>query len=153
MIAMDEETAKSGDGALEDEGSGGGIEKTGVAVPSEKDERMWGMLTHLSALSALIGVPFGNILGPLLIWLFKKDTIPSIDAQGKAALNFQISMTIYGTVLFSLGVLTLWILIGLLFLFGALVVGVVWVVCTLIAAVKANEGERYEYPFTLQFLR
>jgi uncharacterized Tic20 family protein len=82
----------------------------------------------------------------------KKDAYASVDAQGKAALNFQISMTIYGVLLFGVGTLTLVILIGFLFLIGALIVAIVWAVCTLIAAVKASDGEPYEYPFAIRFL-
>ena len=54
-----------------------------------------GMLCHLLSLTLLIGVPLGNILGPLIIWLIKRDEDPFVDLCGKESLNFQISMTIY----------------------------------------------------------
>jgi uncharacterized Tic20 family protein len=60
----------------------------------ESQARTWNMLCHLSALACLIGVPFGNILGPLLVWQIQKDKFPSVIQHGKAALNFQITVTI-----------------------------------------------------------
>ncbi|MEW6113824.1 MAG: DUF4870 domain-containing protein, partial [Thermodesulfobacteriota bacterium] len=63
-------------------------------MPS-KQATNWGMLCHLSALLGLVLISFGHILGPLVVWLFKKNDDPFIDEQGKESLNFQISMTIY----------------------------------------------------------
>lgn len=107
---------------------------------------MWAMICHLSALAGLIGIPFGNILGPLIIWLIKKDEMPSIDAHGREALNFQLSMTIYGVIA---GVLVL-VFIGVLLLAVLVVVNLVFVI---IAGIKANEGELYRYPMTIQFFK
>ena len=61
----------------------------------EQQAKQWGMLCHLSALSVFIGIPFGNILGPLIVWLLKREEDPFIDEQGRESLNFQISMSIY----------------------------------------------------------
>src|SRR5437879_6046718 len=65
-------------------------------VPPNPDSqaRTWNMLCHLSALSAYIGIPFGQILGPLIVWQLKKNEYPSVEIHGKAALNFQITVTI-----------------------------------------------------------
>ena len=65
---------------------------------SPKPDRTWDILCHLLALSGFVAVPLGNILGPLVIWLIKKEQLPSVDAHGKESLNFQISMTIYAIV-------------------------------------------------------
>src|ERR1035438_7123864 len=59
----------------------------------ESQARMWNMLCHLSALAGFV-IPFGNILGPLIIWQIKKNEFPSVDIHGKAALNFQITVII-----------------------------------------------------------
>src|ERR1700680_445708 len=64
----------------------------------QSEARTWAMLCHLSSISGFIGVPFGHIVGPLIVWLVKKDQFPLVDDQGKESLNFQISMTIYGIV-------------------------------------------------------
>ncbi len=107
---------------------------------------MWGMLCHLAALAALVGIPFGNVIGPLVIWLLKKDEYPFVDEQGKAALNFQISMTIYAMIS---GVLVL-ILVGFLLLTAVVIVDVIMVI---IASVKANEGQTFKYPLTIKFFK
>ena len=62
----------------------------------ESQARTWNMLCHLSALAGFIGVPFGNILGPLLVWQIQKDKFPATQIHGKAALNFQITVTLAG---------------------------------------------------------
>jgi uncharacterized Tic20 family protein len=115
------------------------------AVISDKSERTWAMLCHLSGLLFWIGVPFANIAGPLIIWLSKKDDMPLVDSHGKEALNFQISFTIY---LIAAGILCI-LLIGLPML---LVLLFAQFVLVLIAALKTNQGEDYRYPLTLRFL-
>lgn len=120
------------------------------------DQRQWAMFAHLSAIAGAVltsGVGgWGTFLGPLIIWLVKKDTMPFVDDQAKEALNFNITLAIVGVVLLLLTLVT--------FGFGALLtvpigilVGIAWLVFTIIAAVKANEGERYRYPFTLRLIK
>lgn len=109
------------------------------------DERTWGMLTHLLALSLFIGIPFGNIIGPLIIYLIKKDEYSFVEQQGKEVLNFQITWSIIfvvSTVLILAG-------IGILMLIGF---GIAWVVLVILGSVAANNGEPYRYPLTLNFL-
>ena len=57
-------------------------------VMSDKDSRMWGMLCHLAALAMFTGIPLGNVIGPLVVWLIQKDKSPFVDEQGKEVLNF-----------------------------------------------------------------
>lgn len=109
-----------------------------------EDERTFSMLCHLSALSGLI-VPFGHVLGPLIVWLIKKDQYPEVDRQGKAALNFQISLTIY---LMIAGVLVI-LLVGLLLLPAIFIVGLV---VSIIATVKSSNGEPFEYPLSINII-
>ena len=108
------------------------------------DERTWGLLAHLSALAGFV-IPFGNLLGPLVIWQIKKNEMPFVDDQGKEALNFQITLTIEILVSALLCV----ILIGFLLL---PIVGLYGLVMTIIGGVKANNGERYRYPLTLRLI-
>jgi uncharacterized Tic20 family protein len=111
---------------------------------NDKDERMWAMFCHLSALLGFI-FPFGNIIAPLVIWLLKKDEYPLVNDQGKEALNFQISMTIY--ILAS--IVLIFIVIGIPLL---ILLGLFSLIVIVIAAIKANEGEKYRYPITIRFL-
>ena len=91
-------------------------------------------------------IPFGNIIGPLIIWLIKKDQSAWVDQHGKEALNFQISVAIYAIVA---GILTL-VVIGILLLIA---VGIFSLVMIIIASVKANNGEMYYYPLTIRFIK
>lgn len=86
-----------------------------------------------------------SFLGPLIIWLIKKDTMPLVDDQGKEALNFAISMFIY--VIGS--VFAIFILIGIPMLFALMIFGTVM---PIIAAIKANDGEYYRYPLCIRFI-
>jgi len=111
----------------------------------KQEERSLGLACHLLALAGLV-VPFGNILGPLIMWLVKKDESAFVDDQGKEALNFNITISIAGFVAF----LLIFVVIG-----GILlpIIGIFWLVMTIIAAVKANGGERYRYPLTIRLIK
>ena len=113
--------------------------------PGTSDERMWAMFAHLSALIGFV-IPFGSILGPLIIWQIKKNEYPLVDDQGKEALNFQITMAIAFIVCFIL----IFILIGAILIW---LVGLFDLIMIVIAAIKANNGERYRYPFTLRLVK
>lgn len=116
---------------------------TSAAAPSA-EERQWGMLAHLLALSGFI-IPFGNLLAPLIVWQVKKETMPFVADQAKEALNFNITMSIAGIVA---GLLVL-VLIGFVLL---PIIGLAWIILTIMAGLKANEGQQYRYPFTLRLI-
>ncbi len=106
---------------------------------------MWAMLCHLSALSTFI-IPFGSLLGPLIVWQLKKNEFPIVDDQGKEALNFQITTLIAMIV----SLILVFIAIGIVLLIA---VGIASLVFTIIAAIKANNGETYRYPFCLRLIK
>ena len=120
------------------------------------EERQWAMFAHLSALlggllTSVVG-GWGTFVGPLVIWLIKKDTMPFVDDQGKEALNFNITVAIIALLMALMTVMTLGI--GIIFTGPILViVGVAWLVLTIIAAIKANEGVAYSYPFALRLIK
>jgi uncharacterized Tic20 family protein len=123
-----------------------------MAELSEKDARTWGMLCHLGALAGLVGIPFGNIVGPLVVWLIKRNESAFVDDQGKESLNFQISVTIYTLPLMVLGIiLTIVFCIGIILIIAAAGIGIAALVFTILAAVKASNGEAYRYPCTIRF--
>ena len=117
---------------------------TPVPAASKKDENMWAMLCHLSTFSGFI-IPLANIIAPLIIWSMKKDEFPLVEDQGKEAMNFQISMTIY----FICAAILIFILIGIPLLIGLATFDII---VTIIAAVKANEGTKYRYPLAIRLL-
>jgi len=116
------------------------------------DDRQWGMIAHLSALAGLI-LPFGNLIGPLVVWLMKKDTQPFVADQGKEALNFQITVTAACILVGIVAVPLMLIGIGFLLLPLIGLVGVAGLVLAVIAGIKANEGTAYRYPFAVRLIR
>ncbi|SET17195.1 hypothetical protein SAMN05216389_106155 [Oceanobacillus limi] len=107
-------------------------------MPSS-DERLLAMLIYLVSF-------FVPILGPLLIWLLKRDESDFIDYHGKEYFNFFISFTIYSIIS---GILVL-VLIGFVLLF---VVGILLFIFTIIALFKAYQGERYRIPLVIHMIK
>jgi uncharacterized protein len=111
----------------------------------DQEVRNTAVAAHLSTLAGLV-VPFGSIIGPLAVWLTRRDRDPFIDDTGREALNFGISIAIYGLV----------VLVAALMLVGIplLIAGVIaWVVLASLAAAKASQGQSYRYPLTMRFVR
>jgi len=111
----------------------------------ERQERNWGMGCHLAALAGFI-IPFGNIIGPLVLWLMKRDESEFVNDQGKESLNFQITVTILAIV----AAILIIVFIGIALL---VLVGVFSLVMIIMATVKASEGEKYRYPFNIRLIQ
>lgn len=107
-----------------------------------QDDRTWGMLAHLSGLiaGALGGMSF---LGPLLIWLIKKDQSSFVADQAKEALNFQLSALIAAIVC----------AVTIIGLPLAMVVAIGALIYSIIAGIEANKGVYYRYPYTFRMIR
>ena len=112
---------------------------------------MWNMLCHLSALAGYI-IPFGNIIGPLLIWQIKKNEFPSVEEHGKAALNFQITVMIAVIVGIIASVLLSFVCVGFLLIPVVVAAGLCGLIFAIIAGIKANNGEPYRYPWSLKLV-
>lgn len=116
----------------------------GARTPMTPEQsRQWAMLAHLSALAALI-IGF-SFIGPLIVYLVKKDEDAFVADQSREALNFNLSALIYFIIAFIL----IFVLVGLLLL---PVVGIAWLVLVIVGAVQANKGEAYRYPLTIRFI-
>ena len=111
---------------------------------ASKEERTWAMVAHFSAFAGHF-IPFGHIIGPLIVWILKKDQFPLVDDQGKESLNCQISYTLY----FIGAGLLCFVLIGFVILPVAYLADIILVI---IAGMKANEGVRYRYPAIIRFI-
>src|ERR1043166_5629556 len=109
---------------------------------SPREVRTWNVLCHATALAGFFVPWAGHILGPLLIWLAKRNDSPEIDAHGKESLNFQISMLIYNVIA---GVLCL-VLIGFVIL---AILHILNLVLVIVASIQASEGKFYRYPLTI----
>ena len=115
-----------------------------VPTPSQ-EARQWAMFCHFAAFLGLV-FPFGNLLGPLIVWQIKKDMDPLIDDQGKEALNFQITVAIAWLVCMVLGFVVIGFLLMLILVVAALVL-------TIIGGIKANNGTAYRYPWTWRLIK
>ena len=134
-------------------GSGSTTTMPEAAAPAAQsnDDRTWALIGHLSAFSAFI-TGIGCVIGPLIVWLVKRDTLPFAADQAKEALNFNITAII---VALGLGIFTL-ITLGvgaLITVPAACVLFVGWFVLTIVAALKANNGEQYRYPFAIRLVK
>lgn len=119
--------------------------------PNEKDVRMWNMLCHLGALAGFL-IPFGSVLGPLIIWQMKKNEFPSVDVHGKAALNFQLTVLIAAVVTGIAAFVLSFIFIGLLLIPVVILIGLCGLIFAIIAGLKANDGKEYSYPYSLKLV-
>lgn len=111
-----------------------------------RNDKQDGLILNLLALAIFIIPSIGNIIGPLIFWLIKKDQSPYVDQMGKNVLNFNISFTIY---FFAAGLLT-FIGIGLILM---PILFIVWIIFTIMAIVKANNNEMYNFPLTIKLLK
>lgn len=122
-------------------------------APSAKgDSRLWAIGAHASA---IVGGFMGGIpafVGPLIVWLVRKNDDPYAAAHGRDALNFNLSVLLYG-VLLVLGSIVTFGLGALIAIPILLVFPFAWLVLSIIGAVKAANNETYRYPLTITFFR
>ena len=113
---------------------------------SSTNVRTWNILCHASALLGVFLHFPGHLLGPLIVWLAKRDDSPEIDAHGKESVNFQISMLIYN----GIAVVFCLVLVGFAFLAVLWVLNAVFVI---VASIQASDGKFYRYPMTIRFIQ
>ncbi len=123
-----------------------------AVIGLSSEERMWAMFGHLSALTGLLTGGIGYIVGPLIIWQVKKDTMPFAASEAKEALNFNISWLLWALILGAVTFVLMLFVIGVLLLPVLAGLGIAWVVFTIIGGLKANEGKPYRYPLTIRFI-
>jgi uncharacterized Tic20 family protein len=110
-----------------------------------QSERDWAMFCHLSAFAGYF-FPFGGIIGPIICWISRKDGSAWVDANGKASLNFQISMLLYTVLVIPLCI----IIVGIPILVGLMVLEAV---CIIVASIRAARGEVFKYPISIPFIQ
>lgn len=122
---------------------------------ADTQERMWAMWCHLAGLGGLL-VPLGSVLGPLAVWLTKRQEFRLVDEEGKKALNFQITAVIFYIVFVvaliasvASELLVIAIAVGI----AGLAFAITWLVSVIMAAVRTNEGKDFRYPMSIRFLK
>ncbi len=108
-------------------------------------EKEWAMFTHLISLAGFL-IPFGNIIGPLILWIMKKDESSFVNEHGKEAVNFQITMTILAIIFAVLSLLCIGI-------FLLLIETIFILICVIWASIEANNGRYFKYPLSIKFLK
>jgi uncharacterized Tic20 family protein len=122
-----------------------GANQATLAGAVGQEVRNTAVAAHLSTFAGLV-MPFGSVIGPLAVWLTRRHRDPFIDQAGREALNFGISIAIYGALVPAAALM----LVGIPFLiFGV----IAWVVLASLAAVKASQGQPYRYPLTMRLVR
>jgi len=117
-----------------------------TAAPAGTDVKQWTMFLHLSGLLGIFVPIVGGVAGPLVIWLLKKQEFPALDQVGKDVLNFQISWAVWMLIAWVIGTATCLLLVVSIGLWVA------WLVFTVLGAVKANNGETYKFPLTIDVM-
>jgi uncharacterized protein len=135
------------------------------------EERNWAMAAHLSALVAIAGLPFGHVLGPLIVYLIKGHESEFVGEHARASLNYQITVSIFAIVAVIVAIaLTLGFIVPMSSQSDStagLSIGVLWIVfaiATLVVllaslvfivmgTIAASDGRPYNYPFAIRFLR
>lgn len=131
----------------------GGVAPVAMRRPmSPSDEKSWACIAHVSALAAsFVGLP---VIGPLIVYLIKRDESPFVRAHAVASLNFQLSWLIWFIALGVGTVLLMFVIIGFFLLPVLLVAAIAWLVLVIVASVKAANGEPpMKYPLTIDFVK
>lgn len=110
-----------------------------------QEERQMGLFLHLSQLANII-IPLAGVILPIVLWQTQKDKMPALDAHGKMVVNWLISSIIYAVI----SVVLMIVLVGFITMMAVAVMGIVF---PIIGAIKANNGELWEYPLTIKFLK
>ena len=116
-----------------------------TSTPTSTSVRTWCILAHATALVGFLVPVAGHIVGPLIVWLAKRQDSPEIDAHGKESMNFQISMLIWNVIA---GILCL-VLIGIPLLILLHILNIIFVI---VATIRASEGQLYRYPLTIRLI-
>jgi len=129
----------------------GGLAATPTPTAGASDSRQMAMFAHLSAiLTSFIGLPF---LGPLVMWLVKKDQDPYVGEHAREALNFSITFSVVSYIGVVVGTILSFILIGIPILLAVGLYVIAALVLAIVAGIKANNGEHYRYPLSFRLVR
>jgi uncharacterized Tic20 family protein len=120
---------------------------TGISA----EEKQWGMFAHLAGVAAILLGGMG-FLGPLIVWLVKKDQMPFVNDQGKESLNYQINVLVLLAVLGPISVIMAFLTFGLILIPAGAAFVVLAIVMPIVAAMKANTGEAYRYPLIIRVI-
>ena len=111
----------------------------------ELQTRQWARFLHFSLLVGFI-VPILGLVAPIVIWQLKKTELPGLDVHGKIVMNWLISLILYGVI----SALLILVLVGIPLLIA---LGILCIILPIIGGIKANNGEVWNYPLSIRFLK
>lgn len=123
-----------------------------MTTPSDADVKLWNMLSHLSALAGVV-IPFGNLLGPFIVWQVKKNEIPSVDQHAKDALNFQLTATLAVLALSIIAFILSFFCIGYLLFPVIALLGFAAIGYSVYAGIQVNNGAEFKYFYNLNLIK
>lgn len=118
---------------------------TSTSTSTSISVRTWCVLAHATALVGFLVPVAGHIVGPLIVWLAKRQDSPEIDAHGKESMNFQISMLIWNAI----AAILIIVLIGIPILILLHILNIIFVI---VASIQASEGKLYRYPLAIRLI-
>lgn len=114
-------------------------------IDAGEEDWQWAMFTHLAGFVGYV-VPFGSLIGPIVVWSMKKDSMPLVDTHGKRAINFHLTLAI----LLLISIPLIFVVIGIFMLFAVLAIQFIF---TLLATIAVSQRKDYTYPFSFKFLK
>jgi uncharacterized Tic20 family protein len=114
-------------------------------ISGDQDANQWAMFIHFSLFAGYL-LPLAGLVLPIILWQIKKDQYPFVDIHGKIVTNWIISLIIYSVVC----AILLFLVIGI---FGFIILGALTIIFPIVGGIKANQGEVWEYPLTIKFIR
>lgn len=111
----------------------------------QREDNQLIVITHVCQLLTYL-TGFGGLIVPLVIWLTKKDEIIDLDEHGKAILNFQLSLILYGIIAIPL----LLIIVGFVIYFALFLISIIF---PIVNAVKASNKQPIFYPISITFIK
>src|SRR2546428_10668896 len=121
------------------------MEPATTTTSTSSTVRTWCVLAHATALVGFLVPVAGHVVGPLIVWLAKRQDSPEIDAHGKESMNFQISMLIWNAIALVLCL----VLIGIPILVLLHILNIIFVI---VASIQASEGKLYRYPLAIRLI-
>lgn len=116
------------------------------AEPTHTEEEwQWALFSHMAGFGGFV-IPFGSVLGPLVLWSMKKEQMPLVDTHGKRALNFNLTVILAALVCIPL----IFVFVGIFLLIA---LGLIQLIATVMAVIAVSQHKDYRYPFSIRFLK
>src|SRR5207248_9991254 len=121
------------------------MEPATTTTSTSASVRTWCIVAHATALFGFLVPVAGHLVGPLIVWLAKRQDSPELDSHGKESMNFQISMLIWKAI----AAILIIVLIGIPIL---ILLHILIIIFVIVASIQASEGKLYRYPLAIRLI-